>query len=1127
MKTRFIPASLFLLLAVAALSVVSPARAGTAFFDFNSDPTTSGQLQLFGNATWVQSGGVGSATNASDGYLSLTEAVNSENGDVIFSDFDNGQVVKAFSFTAMVKIGDGTGTPADGFSIAYVRANDPILTDPTGGWSGIQDGLGVGGDPEEGTTTGISVGFDAYNNGSGDIAGLDIRVDGQLVLKYPMSTLNGTCTDATSIQTGPLDPNNPGTGDLLCWAPVSVVLDTNALLTVSYKNTVILSTNLGSSYFPSAGRLVMGGRTGGLNELQYVDNISITTIPAAGALVGGATGLPDGFLVTLSDSGLSVVATNTITLKLNGASVTATTIAKSTNGITTVRYDNPGALLPIGSTNQVDVAAQDTLGNPIAGTRAFEVPFYNIIPPGDATPSGSVDLSKIGFRILPCQSDEAQPNTLAWTEDQLAGLHGANNADLTLATDGGYIDFTTVINFNIYGLNQGGTGDAGNFTTANGYPDASLPGIPGANGLTGDSAMEVLTYLQFPAAGVYTMGVNSDDGFRVTEGKNPKDRFALNLGQFDGGRGSSDTLFTFAVQQAGIYPFRLIWENGDGELPNNGANCEWFTVLSEGTKVLIGDPANSSAIKAYYAGLSVPAYVSSVSPVQNSTGVIPNTAVTIRLTDSGTQVSAGSIQLKLDGAGAPSISKTGAVTTVTLSGSLLASGSTNTATLLWSDNATPANSATDSWSFVVQKYVTLNTDLMSPPGSEDPTQPGFVLHVSQLDPATVNDAGDGLPNQMDSMEALLAGLFFPWYGMNVADTSTAVTNNVWYWTNVVDFNIANASPTGDFANDFLLPGIPGTTGSSENLAAAFQTYLVFPQAGFYEMGVNSDDGFRVTEAEGISRQVLHVTGPGIDTDVAAVVSSTNNPAGYGGSLPLTSITAPVVFVDTNSCPNLPSINLTGKIGVIDYQRCGNQNDNVVAYNLQTNGALAAVIINNPSFGLPFVGGGSLPVTIPVIIVNGFGGQRDFWITNANLTASIGADTNLVIGIDDIGKGVSDVNFGFVVPAAGVYPMRLLYEQGGGGAAVEWYMVNPDSTKILLNDGSTPGALKAYRARNVVTRPQFNPPILSGGSITISWTGGGTLQEAPTVPGTWTISANQNNPQTVSAAGTRFYRIQKP
>src|SRR5437879_12213552 len=91
MKTKSIRKFPLLFVTVAVLTVADAVRAGTVFFDFNSNPSGSGQLQLFGFAQWVASGGVGSATNASDGYLSLTEAVNSQNGEVIFSDFDNGR----------------------------------------------------------------------------------------------------------------------------------------------------------------------------------------------------------------------------------------------------------------------------------------------------------------------------------------------------------------------------------------------------------------------------------------------------------------------------------------------------------------------------------------------------------------------------------------------------------------------------------------------------------------------------------------------------------------------------------------------------------------------------------------------------------------------------------------------------------------------------------------------------------------------------------------------------------------------------------------------------------------------------------------------------------------------------
>ena len=43
-------------------------------------------------------------------------------GAVVFADFDNGAIIKAFTFDADVRIGNGTAQPADGFSISYARS---------------------------------------------------------------------------------------------------------------------------------------------------------------------------------------------------------------------------------------------------------------------------------------------------------------------------------------------------------------------------------------------------------------------------------------------------------------------------------------------------------------------------------------------------------------------------------------------------------------------------------------------------------------------------------------------------------------------------------------------------------------------------------------------------------------------------------------------------------------------------------------------------------------------------------------------------------------------------------------------------------------------------------------------
>jgi hypothetical protein len=128
--------------------------------------------------------------------------------------------------------------------------------------------------------------------------------------------------------------------------------------------------------------------------------------------------------------------------------------------------------------------------------------------------------------------------------------------------------------------------------------DAPIPGIPGTAGGTDNIAAEALSFVEFPTAGLYQMGVNSDDGFRVTvvtnEGDNSLlDPNALELGVFNGGRGAADSLFTFAVQEPGVYPLRLIWYEGGG-----GANVEWFTVNEDNSLALINGE-QPGALKAY------------------------------------------------------------------------------------------------------------------------------------------------------------------------------------------------------------------------------------------------------------------------------------------------------------------------------------------------------------------------------------------------------------------------------------------------------------------------------------------------------------------------------------------------
>lgn len=60
-------------------------------------------------------------------------------------------------------------------------------------------------------------------------------------------------------------------------------------------------------------------------------------------------------------------------------------------------------------------------------------------------------------------------------------------------------------------------------------------------------------------------------------------------------------------------------------------------------------------------------------------------------------------------------------------------------------------------------------------------------------------------------------------------------------------------------------------------------------------------------------------------------------------------------------------------------------------------------------------------------------------------------TALELGSVTGGRGEADSLMEFYVAQPGLYGFNLGYDQIGGGASVEWFMVNPDGTKVLIND----------------------------------------------------------------------------
>jgi hypothetical protein len=271
--------------AIAALLLVAGglARAGEFTWTFDTDPTTgTNPLIIAGNnpSIWNDSGG------NPGGFLAITYPVEGQNGFILFPDIDNGALITAFELTADVRSGNSTGErAADGWSVSLARSNDPILANLPGSITS-----GYAGDvPEAGSTTGIAISFDTWAGNAlpdgPDIEGLIVRVDNRTVARVELPTRHGACDDATSLQTGPRDadywaaggdPYDPESWAQLCWQPLRVVVDDLSRVSVYWKERAILE-NFESDFFPSPGRILLAGRTGGANSNVHFDNVTLRT----------------------------------------------------------------------------------------------------------------------------------------------------------------------------------------------------------------------------------------------------------------------------------------------------------------------------------------------------------------------------------------------------------------------------------------------------------------------------------------------------------------------------------------------------------------------------------------------------------------------------------------------------------------------------------------------------------------------------------------------------------------------------------------------------------------------------------------------------------------------------------
>ena len=371
--------------------------------------------------------------------------------------------------------------------------------------------------------------------------------------------------------------------------------------------------------------------------------------------------------------------------------------------------------------------------------------------------------------------------------------------------------------------------------------------------------------------------------------------------------------------------------------------------------------------------LSGGTYITSLSPLGNNNSARPEISVTIA--DQDTALDPTSVVLELnDSPVTPTISRDELMFTTTLSyvvPQLLPALSQNTITVAWTDTA--GTRQTNSSTFRVGDYTTLPASLALPVGAGVSTDSGFKVKIYQIQTnLTANSA---------FAESILAGQ----RGDNVAETTFADENGYFVepsMTSTANFDL-NSAPLG--LSTF--PGIPGLTDSEENFVAEILAYVEIPAAGFYRMGVRTDDGF-----------VL---------------------------------------------------------------KAGHSEDG------------------------------------PVLGV--FEGERE----------------------------PADTIFGFNVPQAGLYPMRLVYYQARGGGSVRWFSVTPSGEQILINDPENPVALKAFRSTTETPVTSTRITVTrTGASTVLTWSGGGTLETSTTLaPNSWNPVTNGSSPYPLPTTGTHaFFRV---
>ncbi|MGB1789727.1 MAG: PA14 domain-containing protein [Limisphaerales bacterium] len=654
--------------------------------DFNGDNGKFNELiSLHGNARHHKQ------------VVKITESRTSQNGSMLIQDFAEGASFSSFEMSFRLFMGSGSSRPADGFSVS-IGNELPERVEFA----------------EEGAGDGMRICFDAWDSGQDDLAP-------QIEVLYAGESLaSQSFGGPTDVPAADWFKEEDGKDVMMWhnreWADVKIRVF-GGKLSLQFRGHTIFDNKPISPGTFKAPQWLFAASTGGAYQKHYIDDLKITLYESIVPTVSSFSGSPGGFGIKMTDSKLNGVDLDSVKVKFDGEFVDVH--KAKMDGITDIKYSTD-APLEAASKHVVELFYSDEKGN--SKNVPFEYTVSNYKSVGGAMRVDESLKGRRGFLVYSTQISGYQTGS--------GGLHGNSWANAEKQIRGGYIDSFTnepylnevdpdaFVGWSYYPVivemvnqNLAAPTGAGNFNTGNGLEDEKIPGIPGWGGSNDGIACEYLALLQLDR-GVYTLGVNSDDGFSAAFCANFSDVLAQQVGYFDGARGSSDSLFEFFVEKPGLYPFRVSWWSNDGN-----ANIELFSVIPGVGKTLINDPDVEGSIKAYTVKGIIPELSTKDRPTTGRTSVVslfPGNAgkliktasvlgiIEVIVQNEDTFVKEDTIQLSLDGEEVkPSVEKSGDTVVITYESDSRFSAGKHTASFSYEESNGAVRS--NVWNFEVSK----------------------------------------------------------------------------------------------------------------------------------------------------------------------------------------------------------------------------------------------------------------------------------------------------------------------------------------------------------------------------------------------------------------------------------------